>query len=229
MTVSHVNNEAQIFDIVNLVALVFNVSQIQTVEKDGRVIRLRKAKVKDATDDIPLTLFDSMVDVIEEKSKYMLTDLLVSKYKFTRLLKIKESTKITPAGGELSLDVENFKDSNHEIIKGTISSIELNSLVEKYLCQKCKAKVNVDNEIVICSHCNTMTTTDSTVKSGNIPFTVTGISCKVRLHVTSEILLEQFKTPITEKFKLGKSVLMSNVLVVYCVTDNQVTKLEKID
>ena len=74
-----------------------------------------------------------------------------------------------------------------------------------------------------------MTTTDSTIKSGNIPFTVTGISCKVRLHVTSEILLEQFKTPITEKFKLGKSVLMSNVLVVYCVTDNQVTKLEKID
>ena len=52
---------------------------------------------------------------------------------------------------------------------------------------------------------------------------------KVRLHVTPEILLEQFKTPITEKFKLAKSMLKSNVLVVYCVTDNQVTKFEKID
>ena len=70
---------------------------------------------------------------------------------------------------------------------------------------------------------------DGTIKSGNISFTVMGINSKVRLHVTPEILLEQFKTPITEKFKLAKSMLKSNVLVVYCVTDNQVTKLEKID
>ena len=64
------------------------------------------------------------------------------------------------------------------------------------------------------------------IKSGNMYFTVTGTSCKVRFH---EILLEQFKTPITENFKLAKSMLKSNVLVVYCVTDNQITKLEKID
>ena len=40
VTVSHVNNDAQIFDIVALLALVFNVSQIQIVEKDGEVIPL---------------------------------------------------------------------------------------------------------------------------------------------------------------------------------------------
>ena len=79
VTVSHVNNEAQIFDIVNLVAFVVNVLQIETVEKDERVIHLRKATLKDVTDDIPLTLFGSMVDVIEKKSTYMLTDLRVSK------------------------------------------------------------------------------------------------------------------------------------------------------
>ena len=176
-----------------------------------RIIRLRKAHLKDATDDIPLTLFGSMVDVTEEKSTYMLADLQVSKYKFTRLLKTTESTKIT------------------KITKGTISSIELDSLVEKYFCQKYKAKVNVDDEIVICSYCNTMTTIDGTIKSGNVYFTVTGISCKVHLHVTPEILLEHFRTSITEKFKLAKSMLKLNVLVAYCVTDNQVTKLEKID
>lgn len=37
VTVSHVNNDAQIFDIVALLALVFNVSQIQIVEKDGEI------------------------------------------------------------------------------------------------------------------------------------------------------------------------------------------------
>ena len=229
VTVSHVNNETQIFDIVNLVVPVFNVWQIQTVKKDGRVSFLQKATLKHATDYIPLTFFGSMVDVIEEKSTYMLTDLRLSKYKFTKLLNTTESTKITPAGDELSLDAENFKDSNHEIIKGTINSIELHSLVEKYLCQKCKAKVDVDDEIVICLYCNTMTKIDGTIKSGNISFTVTGICCKVHLHVTPEILLEQFKAPITEKFKLVKSMLKSNILVVYCVTHNQVIKLEKID
>ena len=47
--------------------------------KKMRVIHLRKATLKDVTDDIPLTLFGSMVDVIEKKSTYMLTDLRVSK------------------------------------------------------------------------------------------------------------------------------------------------------
>ena len=79
----------------------FNVSQIQTVEKGGRIICLRKAKyATDATDDISLTLFGSMVDVIEEKNTYMFTDLRVSKCKFTRLLKTRESPKITAAVDE---------------------------------------------------------------------------------------------------------------------------------
>ena len=65
VTVSHVNNDAQIFDIMALLALVFNVSQIQIVEKDGEVIPLWKATLKNATDDISLTLFGSMFDVIE--------------------------------------------------------------------------------------------------------------------------------------------------------------------
>ena len=110
--------------------------------------------------------------------------------------------------------MENFKDANHEIIKETINSIELDSLVEW------QAKVDVDDKIVTCSYCNTMTTIDGTIKSGNISFTDIGISRKVHLHATPEILLEQFKTPITEKFKLVKSMLKSNVLVAYWVTEN---------
>ena len=153
-----------------------------------------------------------MVDVIEEKSTYMLTDLRLSKYKFTKLLNTTKSAKITPAGDELSLDGENFKDSNHEIIKGTINSIELHSLVEKYLCQKYKAKVDVDDEIVICSYCNTMTTIDGTIKSGNISFTVTGICCKVHLHVTPEILLEQFNRKVQVGKKYVKVKYISSIL-----------------
>ena len=42
MRVSHVNNETQIFDILNLVALLFNISQIQRVEKDGKIISYEK-------------------------------------------------------------------------------------------------------------------------------------------------------------------------------------------
>ena len=76
----------------------FNFSQIQTIAKGEKIIRLWKVTLKDATDDISLTLFGSMVDVIEEISRSLFTVLQVSKYKFTRHLKTKESTKITPAG-----------------------------------------------------------------------------------------------------------------------------------
>ena len=74
-----------------------------------------------------------------------------------------------------------------------------------------------------------MTINEDTIKIGNISFIFTGISCKVHHHVTLEILLKQFKTPITEKFKLKKSILKSNLFVVYCIKENQVIKIEKID
>ena len=46
VAISYVNNEAQIFDIMNLTALVINIFQIKTVEKDRRVILYKKLPLK---------------------------------------------------------------------------------------------------------------------------------------------------------------------------------------
>lgn len=78
---TYFNDDVQIFDIVNIVTIGFNISQIGRVEKGGRILRSRKDIMKDDTDDIPLTLFGYTIDVIKEKKYIRIYRRKVLKYK----------------------------------------------------------------------------------------------------------------------------------------------------
>ena len=50
MSVAFVNNEAQLYDVVNITGSVYNVSPTEIVEKNEQKISLRKASLKDLKD-----------------------------------------------------------------------------------------------------------------------------------------------------------------------------------
>ena len=74
VSVSYADNEAQLYERVNYVGLVFKVSSIEHIEKDGKCLHLQKASLQDNTDDVPITFFGSLVHHIEEKTAYSLTN-----------------------------------------------------------------------------------------------------------------------------------------------------------
>ena len=87
---------------------------------------------------------------------------------FTRFLKTTESTKITVSDKEIQIDIENLSDSTYKEICGNIVTLELDSLNKKLLRRKCKVSVTSEDNLVICSCCNTMSTVENCVKSGNV-------------------------------------------------------------
>ena len=93
--ITYINNEAQLYERFNVVELVFNLSSIEHVEKDGKILCLWKGSLQDNTDDMSITFLGSLVDHNEEKTAYSLINLRVSKYMFKRPLKTTESIKIT--------------------------------------------------------------------------------------------------------------------------------------
>ena len=100
-SVNYIDNEAQLCERVNYVGLVFKISSIEHIEKDGKTLHLQKASLQDNTDDVPITFFGILVHHIEKKTVHSLTNLRVSKYMFTRLLTTTKSTKITTSDKEI--------------------------------------------------------------------------------------------------------------------------------
>ena len=72
-------------------------------------IHLRKGTLQDKTDDIPLTIFGDLVNQINNEGMTVtLTDLRVSKYMTTRLLKGTNTTTFQVSDKEMSIDPKDF-------------------------------------------------------------------------------------------------------------------------
>ena len=140
---------------------------------------------------------------------------------FTRLLKTEESIKTTVSDKEIQTDKENLSDSTHKKICGNMVTLELNSQNEKLLCSKCQAAVTPEDDFVICSSFNTMSTVENCVKNGNVKFTVLVESSKFQLTAASELLVEAFKHHISDKMKLAKSMSKPSITAISCITNKK--------
>ena len=90
-----VNNETQLYDVVNITGFVYNVSPIEIVEKNEQQISLREGSLKGHTDEISINFFENLAKEVEEQTTFSLTDLRVSKYMNTWLLKTTEISTAT--------------------------------------------------------------------------------------------------------------------------------------
>ena len=223
MSVAFVNNEAQLYDIFNITGFVCNVSPIEIVEKNEQQISLRKASLKDHTDE---TFCGNLAEKDGEQTTFFLTDLQVSKYINTRLLKTTETSTAT-VSPEICYDTENVTDSNRKEVTGYNLSVDFDTLKQKLMSSKRKCIVDSD-EIVICSSSNTMTTLDCCKKKSDIVFSVQVGTSKLILSVQPDILVVTFGVPLDGKFKLAKCMVKVEVKIRYSLVDNKVITLEKV-
>ena len=125
---------------------------------------LRKATLQNKTNDIPITIFDDLVNQINNEGMTVtLTDLRVSKYMTTRLLKSTNTSTFQVSEKEMSIDLKDLRDANSKSITAAIVSVDLTSLNEHLVCLKCKQIValqdddddaEVGKSIFICNACN---------------------------------------------------------------------------
>ena len=79
-TVSEINNESQLYNIVNVVGVVSNISDDVLVEKDGVPLHFKKVQLSDDGDSVPLTLFNAHQNSVNEEKAFSFTNLRVSKF-----------------------------------------------------------------------------------------------------------------------------------------------------
>ena len=94
--------------------------------------------IKDHTGDISITLFG----ICDLRGGYIHAYRHESvSEKNTSLFKTVDLTKVKITDDEISVNKENMTESNHDDFKGTISNVEINSVVKNQQCQQCRATV----------------------------------------------------------------------------------------
>ena len=84
-------------------------------------------------------MFGDLVNQVNKEGMTVtLTDLRVSKYMTTRLLKSTDTTTFQVSDKEMSTDPKDLGDANSKSITATIVSVDLASLNEHLVCLKCK-------------------------------------------------------------------------------------------
>ena len=180
VTIAHINNESELYDIVDVAGIIYNLEPVKTVEKNEKKIHLRKTTLHDKTDDIPITIFGNLVNQINNEGMTVtLTDLRVSEYMTTRLLKSIDTTTFQVSDKEMSIDRKDLRDANSKSIVATIVSVDLASLNKHLICLKCKQIVvplddddddEVGKSIFIYNACNSMVDETQCKSVGRVVF-----------------------------------------------------------
>ena len=166
VTIAHINNESELYDIVNVTGTIYHLDPVETVHKNEKKNHLRKATLQDKTNDIPISVFGDLVNQINNEGMTVtLVDLRVSKYMTTRLLKSADTTMFQVSDKEMSINPKDLRDANSKSMTATIVGVDLTSLNKHLVCLKCEQivvpldddeDVKVGKNIFICNACNSM-------------------------------------------------------------------------
>ena len=66
-TLSAVDNELPLFDMVNVKGTVYNIAALETASKDSKLLEFKKATLKDNTGSMAITFYNELTKAVERR------------------------------------------------------------------------------------------------------------------------------------------------------------------
>ena len=123
--------------------------------KYGKPLRLRRGMTKDSTDEIPIIIFESLIEQLSEGICYNMTNMRVQRYLDGRILKTIETSRIFSNNCikvTKSVNDDDVYISHDETkIVAKVVALDLKTLVQTYLCSNCNVSVSIENGLAWCN------------------------------------------------------------------------------
>lgn len=224
--ISTILNETGLFEVVNVRGFIHNLTAIESVDRNGENLKLRKGIITDETGSMPITFFADATDKVRDHAGFLISDVRVSKYMCERLLKC-TATSVLTEDTNIKFDEEDLTHTTKATLKGKIIGLCLATLDKKYTCSNCNEPVEVDDEMYICSACSNMATIDDATSKNSVSLTILADGKKHCLFVAKDLLVATFKE--SEKLKLAKKMLAAKVELEYTIADDKIFSFKKLD
>ena len=161
-----------------------------------------------------VSIIEEMTNIVVNGKYYRLINWHVGRFKHERVLKTTDVSKIIETK---DLEVENY-DTKLIIVEfeGKFTLVELPNLEVQCKCPKRNNMVSVQDEIVICGNCSTVTICDQYSSNSNIKSIIMDTKTKHKYPIKHVLLKEIICTPITKKKNRNNKKPASHKLCLYC-------------
>ena len=161
-----------------------------------------------------VSIIEEMTNIVVNGKYYRFINWPVGQFKRERVLKTTDVSKIIETK---DLEVENY-DTKLIIVEfeGKFTLVELPNLEVQCKCPKRNNMVSVQDEIVICGNCSTVTICDQYSSNSNIKSIIMDTKTKHKYPIKHVLLKEIICTPITKKKNRNNKKPASHKLCLYC-------------
>ena len=116
-----------------------------------------------------LTLYGDLVNRAQLDTCYKFTHVTISKFRGSRVLKSSDQSEMQELPGAI-INVAESVQSTIIQTEGTVCHVVFDSLEEKILCPKCKNPVQVEEKLIICTPCNSVSYVSANSSSRIVDF-----------------------------------------------------------
>lgn len=231
-SVTTILSESGLYDRVNIKAIVANLTAIEPVCHNNADLNYQKAIVYDNTGSIPITLYGDLTNTVKEGSCYTITNLVVHKFKSTRLVKATDRTVITfSEDNEIKFNAEMLLNEARKDYVGKATSIDNKSFNTKTLCSNCREEVIIDdNDIVECEKCEHIMSVEDCSSSRILSFVFRDDTLKQKIQCNASFdIIEKFYGSTSSKMKLAKVMLTTPAKITWDIDEEKVVSICKPD
>jgi len=204
-------NTANLYSRVTIHVKVYELNQVESVD----LLQFQSAEVADNSGvSRQLTLYGHLIDKVKLGSCYEITEVTVSKFNGSRVLKTSEQSIISEIdNSSVSCDL---LEHTKKLIQGTVANVIYSSLDQVLHCPKCKKCVQEEDNLIICIACNNVSAATQAIKCNKLKFTIITVENK-RLHLScSHKKIEELTSvSITNKVALLKQLFNMPVELTY--------------
>lgn len=227
--ISYIINRSEIYEEVDIVAKVFNVSE-DKVSKAGTPYK--ECSIVDKTNlQCSMKVFGELRNIIENDGVYKFTDVNILLKSNEKILHTTTSSIIQPNNDQEILAIETGSlDLPQEITyEGIVISVDLSTLSLKHLCEKCGIDIELEGGVYHCEHCDVIGTKDSMQTTQNkVTFTFKDLNQATHVFQCDHSILENLTGHTTmNKKKLAIDLCKFPKLKVHVNTLNIVQYIEQ--
>jgi len=209
------------------ISIKIKVHELQPLQEVNGLKFLTGTAVDQNGDSRQLTLYNEHCTKVLVNKCYLITEITVTKYLSRRVLKTSEQSlfKLVPDFIVVTENVPSSKATK----SGTVIHVDSSSLSSKLLCPKCKSEASEDETLLICNHCDTISSVKNAVYKAAVRFTIAlDKSSSLNLVCAHSKLVELTSIPISNRVAFLKQIINMNVLVTYCVLTSTVSNITRV-
>lgn len=219
-------NEFRLYDKVNIKAFITDLSPAENTESNGRMLPMQTGYVHDESGTCPITIFGECCGKVENNKSYLFTQLNLSRFRSTRLLKSTEITKIEVITMD-EIDLQNRINTKSTEVACQIVSVQLDTLREKILCPDCKSEILIKAGLGTCDTCTSLHAESVCIKESNVKFVIL-TKKNEKIHLTSQLVFLKNLSDqgIDNKKQFAASLTKLQLLICYDTERNTVTSVK---